>query len=53
LAVVLALFCGFFLYIGASDLVPESHHGHPKFFTTIMTLLGAATLYAVIRFAGI
>lgn len=52
LALVLALFCGFFLYIGASDLVPESHHGHPKFLTTAMTLLGAAFMFAVIHFAG-
>src|SRR5205085_808029 len=28
LGIVLAIFCGFFLYIGASDLLPESHHRH-------------------------
>ena len=33
LGIVLALFCGFFLYIGASDLLPESHHRHPKALT--------------------
>ncbi len=43
--VVLALFAGFFLYIGASDLIPESYHAHPKFLTTAMTLAGAAVLY--------
>jgi zinc transporter ZupT len=42
---VLALFAGFFLYIGASDLIPESYHAHPKFLTTVMTLAGAAVLY--------
>src|SRR5690348_13331379 len=26
LGLVLSLFCGFFLYLGASDLLPESHH---------------------------
>ena len=26
---------GFFLYIGASDLIPESYHAHPKFLTTV------------------
>ena len=41
----LALFAGFFLYIGASDLIPESYHAHPKFLTTAMTLAGAAVLY--------
>jgi zinc transporter ZupT len=44
----LALFAGFFLYIGASDLIPESFHAHPKFLTTAMTLAGAAVLYAAI-----
>lgn len=29
LGIVLAVFAGFFLYIGASDLLPESHHSHP------------------------
>ena len=44
----LALFAGFFLYIGASDLIPESYHAHPKFLTTAMTLAGAAMLYLAI-----
>lgn len=50
LGVVLALFAGFFLYIGASDLIPESYHAHPKFLTTAMTLAGAAVLYLAILF---
>jgi len=44
---LLALFCGFFLHIGASGLLPESHRAHPRPSTTIATLLGAAFLYAV------
>lgn len=51
LSIILALFCGFFLYIGASDLLPESHHSHPTIWTTIMTVLGAATLYIAISLA--
>ena len=47
LPIVLAIFSAFFLYIGASDLLPESHHAHPKFLTTAMTVLGAALVYAV------
>lgn len=47
-SLALALFAGFFLYIGASDLIPESHHAHPKFLTTAMTLLGALVLYIAI-----
>ncbi len=50
--VALALFAGFFLYIGASDLIPESYHAHPKFLTTAMTLAGAAVLYAAISLIG-
>lgn len=53
LGIILAVFTGFFLYIGASDLIPESHHSHPKFLTTAMTILGAVVLYAAIYFANI
>lgn len=52
LGLLLALFCGFFLYIGASDLLPESYHRHSTFWTTIATLLGALTLYAAIHVAA-
>jgi zinc transporter ZupT len=51
LSVILAIFAGFFLYIGASDLLPESHHQHPRALTTVMTLLGAFVLYIVINLA--
>ena len=51
-AVALSMFAGFFLYLGASDLIPESHHAHPKMLTTVMTLLGAAVLYAAATLAG-
>lgn len=51
LSIVLALFSGFFLYIGASDLIPESHHAHPKFLTTAMTLVGVIVLYIAISLA--
>lgn len=53
LGLLLATFAGFFLYIGASDLIPESHHAHPKFITTLMTVLGAGVLYVVIRVTSI
>jgi ZIP family zinc transporter len=52
LALMLALFAGFFLYIGASDLIPESHHQHPTFWTTAMTVLGAVVLFVVVSIAG-
>jgi zinc transporter ZupT len=49
---VLAVFAGLFLYLGASDLIPESYHAHPKFLTTAMTLAGAAVLYLAVALAG-
>lgn len=52
LGLLLALFAGFFLYIGASDLVPESHHAHPVSWTTATTVLGVVAMYAIIHFAG-
>jgi zinc transporter ZupT len=52
LGLLIALFSGFFLYIGSADLLPESHHEHPKRWTTIATLLGMAFLYTIIKFAG-
>jgi ZIP family zinc transporter len=52
LGLVLAVFCGFFLYLGASDLIPESHHRHPKALTGLMNLAGAAAMWAAIHFAG-
>lgn len=51
-SLALAVFAGFFLYIGASDLIPESHHAHPKFLTTLMTLLGALVLYTAVSLLG-
>lgn len=52
LGLVLAAFCGFFLYIGASDLLPESYHRHPTVWTTVTTVIGAGVLYLAIRIAG-
>jgi len=53
LAAILALFAGFFIYIGASELIPESYHSHPKLLTTLMTVFGIATLFLVVHFSGI
>lgn len=52
LGIVLAIFCGSFLYIGASELVPESYHAHPTRFTTFMTILGVLVMYIAIRLIG-
>jgi ZIP family zinc transporter len=52
LGLVIAVFAGFFLYIGASELLPESHHRHPRAWTTVSTVLGVALIWAVVRAAG-
>ncbi|HVT75059.1 MAG TPA: ZIP family metal transporter [Candidatus Paceibacterota bacterium] len=53
LALVLMGFCGFFIYIGASDLLPESHHQHPTRWTTFATALGMGVIYMAVHFAGV
>ena len=53
LGLLLAVFAGFFLYIGASDLLPESHHAHPVRWTTVSTLVGMGFIYVVIKLAGV
>ncbi len=51
LPLLIALFAGFFLYIGASELLPESHHRHPRVWTTVATVLGVALIWVVVRLA--
>lgn len=53
LSPLLALFAGFFLYIGASDLLPESHHRHPTSLTTISTLFGMVVIYFIVQIVRI
>jgi ZIP family zinc transporter len=43
--VALALFGGYFVYLSASDLIPESHHAHPQLLTVAMTFTGAGAMY--------
>lgn len=52
LGLILALFTGLFFYIGASDLIPESHHHHPTIWTTIMTILGIVVIYFAVWLAS-
>jgi zinc transporter ZupT len=51
LALLLALFAGFFLYIGASELLPKSHDDRPRLSTIMATLLGLCFIYAVVKTA--
>jgi zinc transporter ZupT len=52
IGLVLAVFGGCFVYLGASDLIPESQHAHPRAATTLMTLLGAGVLFVAVRLWG-
>src|ERR1700712_5456280 len=45
LLIYLGVFAGFLLYIGASDVLPEAHAGHPSRATIALTVLGAAVMY--------
>jgi len=51
IGLVLAVFVGTFLYLSASDLIPESHHRHPRALTTVMTLAGALVIWVVVHLA--
>jgi zinc transporter ZupT len=52
LLLYLGAFAGFLLYIGASDILPEAHANHPSRLTMIMTILGAALMWVLIRAIG-
>jgi ZIP family zinc transporter len=45
LGIGLALFGGYFIYLSASDLIPESHHAHPQLLTVALTFGGAGVMY--------
>jgi zinc and cadmium transporter len=53
LPVMLALTAGFFIYIAASDLIPEIHHEKRKDFAigeTLLLMLGVATIWTAVTF---
>ena len=48
---VLALYVGFFLYMGATDLLPEAHT-HPSWRRVALTVIGFGAMFAVARLAA-
>ena len=52
LSLVLAMFAGFFLYIGAGDLLPEAVKVKPRILTTAAMLLGAGVIWLAVQLAG-
>jgi zinc transporter ZupT len=52
LLLYLGVFAGFLLYIGASDVLPEAHAEHASKLTLVMTVVGALSMYFIIRAIG-
>ncbi|HEY6607736.1 MAG TPA: ZIP family metal transporter [Candidatus Limnocylindria bacterium] len=52
LGAMLAIFAGFFLYIGAAELLPEAHRSDRSRWVVVATLLGVAVIYGFSMFAG-
>ena len=50
---MLAVFAGFFLYIGAAELLPEAHRSDRSRWVVAATLVGVVAIYAVSVFAGV
>lgn len=51
LGYALAVYVGIFLYIGATDLLPEAHH-HPSAKRMAVTIAGFCSIFLVARAAG-
>ena len=49
---MLAVFAGFFLYIGAAELLPEAHRAERSRWLVLATLGGVATIYLFSVWAG-
>jgi ZIP family zinc transporter len=52
LGVMLAVFAGFFLYVGAAELLPEAHRSDQSRWVVVATLGGVVAIYAFSVFAG-
>jgi ZIP family zinc transporter len=53
LGAMLAVFAGFFLYIGAAELLPEAHRSQRSTWVVTATLTGVVAIYAFSAFAGV
>ena len=43
---MLGFFAGFFLYVGAAELLPEAHRRDRRRLVALATILGAVAVYA-------
>jgi ZIP family zinc transporter len=52
LATTLGVFCGFFLYVGASELLPQSIERSVSRWSLLATPAGLAAIYVAVRMAS-
>jgi zinc transporter ZupT len=52
IGVLLAVFAGFFLYVGAAELLPEAHRSDRSRWVVVGTLAGVVAIYAFSVWAG-
>jgi ZIP family zinc transporter len=50
---ILGLYAGFFLYLGATDLLPEAHHEHGSWARVGLTVLGFAFVFGLVQIAHV
>ncbi len=48
---ILAVYAGFFLYMGGTDLLPAAHSSHASWARVALTVLGFAAVYAITAIA--
>jgi len=53
LPLILPFFAGGFLYLGASDLLPEAHERNPPIVSVLLGLAGFALIFVVTRLLGV
>lgn len=51
IAIYLALFAGFLIYLATSHILPEAHANHPASSTILATLVGVVLMFAISSFA--
>lgn len=51
LAMYLAIFAGFLMYLAAADILPEAHRDNPKWSIMALTLLGLVAMLVISLFA--
>jgi zinc transporter ZupT len=53
LVMILPFFAGSFIYLGASDLLPEAHERNPKVTSLLLFLLGIVLIFAITNMLNI